>query len=162
MTPSSPAPQSSTPDSSTSESPEPQSSKSPTAESSSGDDKNIPDDFRAFIDFVEAKGQPRLAADLYTNVSVVNYNPPTAKLYLHPSASDTLIKQLRGYITTWFGDDWVIQSMPGADTPPLAEQDKSAKQARLEEIKSLPPVKNILDIFPDATILNVEMSEQEN
>ena len=103
-----------------------------------------------------------MAADLYTNVSVVDYNPPVLKLYLHPSAGDTLIKKLRGYVTAWFGDDWVIQSMPQADGPPLAEQDESAKQARLNEIKALPPVKNILDIFPDATILNVKMIEQEN
>jgi hypothetical protein len=111
---------------------------------------------------VEAKGQPRLAADLYTNVSVVSYDPPEIKLYLHQSAADHLIKRLRGYLNNWFDEDWVIQSMPTSDTAPLAEQDQDAKQAELEKIKSLPPVKNILDIFPEATILGVKDIKQEN
>jgi hypothetical protein len=110
---------------------------------------------------VEGQGQPRLAADLYTNVSVVSYDPPEIKLHLHQSAADHLIKRLRGFLNNWFGQDWIIQSMPNSDTAPLAQQDQDAEQAKLEKIKSIPPVKNILDIFPEATILGVKDIEQK-
>ncbi|HWC63251.1 MAG TPA: hypothetical protein VG501_06490, partial [Rhizomicrobium sp.] len=55
----------------------------------------------------------------------------------------------------WTGVRWTVSVTSEGGQPTLAEQKKSAKQARIESVMQAPLVRAVLDRFPGAEIVAV-------
>jgi DNA polymerase-3 subunit gamma/tau len=70
-------------------------------------------------------------------------------------APRTLAGDLAQKLKEWTGARWVVTVARDGGAPTLAEQKKSARAAKLEQVAQEPMVRAVLDRFPGAEIVAV-------
>lgn len=129
--------------------PEPISQRAPEPEAET---VPVPADFRALVALFEERGDPRVYADLYANVELVQYEPGRLEFRPKPSAQKTLANQVSTALDGWTGLRWGVSVSNEPGQPSISEQDRIAQDKALAEAAEHPTVRAVLDQFPGARI----------
>lgn len=94
-----------------------------------------------------------LAGQVHHNMHLVKMERGRIEFRPTVNASQSLSSDLAKAMTDMTGERWVVSVSPKADgEPTLAMQTAAAEQAKINEVKAHPIVKEVLDIFPDAQV----------
>ena len=97
----------------------------------------------------------RLYAHLINDVHLVRFQPGQIALRLGANAPDTLAADLARCLGQWTGQRWVVAISNEDGQPSLADQAKTADEARRERVRRDPLVRALIEAFPGAEITAV-------
>jgi DNA polymerase-3 subunit gamma/tau len=114
----------------------------------------LPEDFPALVALLEGKGEVLLAEDMRTRFGLVRYAPPTLVLKpLKPGGGD-FARRAGLCLKAATGATWSIEMQElGAADASLREQEDAAIEAERARRLADPAVRAVLDVFPDATLI---------
>jgi DNA polymerase-3 subunit gamma/tau len=103
----------------------------------------------------QAKGSPVLRVQIENNVRLIRLEPGHLEFAPTPVAPRTLAGDLAQKLKEWTGVRWSVIVAREGGMPTIAEQKKSAKEAKLESVLQEPFVRAVLDRFPGAEVIAV-------
>jgi len=115
------------------------------------------------LEDVVALCEPRseLRVNLEHNVHLVRLEPGLIEIRPTPRAPRTLANDLQTKLRAATGERWTVSIASQGGGPTLAEQKLAAKSARFEAAAQEPMVRAVLDRFPDAEIVAVRDTVQD-
>lgn len=114
-----------------------------------------PQTFTAVTELAADKREPRLNYWLVQDVHLVRFRPGHIELRVRDGSSDNMASQLGEYLKDWTGARWVIVISDEDGEKTLADQRAEEQEQRLQMAAENPLVKQVLEIFPGATIKEV-------
>ncbi|MFT3733393.1 MAG: DNA polymerase III subunit gamma/tau [Hyphomicrobium sp.] len=117
-------------------------------------------DPRSFAEVIALVGQKRdakLKIHLEDHVSLVKFDAVAGSidLFLMPEAPTELANDLREKLNAWTTRRWVVVLSKEQGQPPVGVVRREREAAELEQLKSHPAVRAVLEAFPDAKIAEV-------
>ncbi len=117
-------------------------------------------DPRSFDEVLALAGERRdmmLKVHLEDRVSLVKFDHTAGSidLFLLPGAPPHIANELREKLNVWTSRKWVVVLSKAAGERPRGEARREREAAELEQLKSHPAVKAVLDQFPDAKIAEI-------
>ncbi|MGN6155253.1 MAG: DNA polymerase III subunit gamma/tau [Sphingomicrobium sp.] len=117
-----------------------------------GPTANLPADFPALIQTLEASGKHQLAIQLHDQVGLVRYAPPELVVKpLRPLGSDWP-RELSAILKGISGANWTVTIADEGAEPSLLEKEKMAEEQVRADVLQDPSVKAAMDAFPDAEL----------
>jgi DNA polymerase-3 subunit gamma/tau len=104
-----------------------------------------PKSFEAVVELFAQKREAKLAALLKRQVRLVRFAEGAIEINPGKGAPADLAGQVGKYLTQWTGQRWVVSISNAPGAPSLYDQE-------IEQAKTDPVVKSILDAFPGATV----------
>jgi len=120
---------------------------------------NAPAEYKAFVEWLDHKGNLSLAQILHDWVRVVEYAPGKLIYQTAPEFKQDFEPQLRDILMQLTGTRWQIDKGEGQYQISLGEQLEQRKQAAREELLNSPMVKAAKAAFPDAELLDDDGSQ---
>jgi DNA polymerase-3 subunit gamma/tau len=84
------------------------------------------------------------------------------EISFHENLDKEFIKILSSKLYEWTGNRWIITLSKKKGKPSIKENEVNLKKDLLEKIKKRTIYKKILEIFPDAELIDVEIEEKSN
>jgi DNA polymerase III subunit gamma/tau len=137
----------------------PQPAGQPAPQPSGAPAAQLPPDFRALVEFLEAQGKHQLAIQLHDQAGLVRYAPPELAVKpLRPLGSDwprELAKELKALT----GRKWSVTIADEGAEPSLLEQEKMAEEQVRAEVLQDPGVRAALDAFPEGELESFSLTK---
>lgn len=114
-----------------------------------------PRSYRELVACLREGGAAPLAAWLYASAYLLRFEPGRLELRFAAGVPTDVAGRVSEAATRLTGRRWVIVVGSGAGEPTLAEQDASAKRARLDEVAADPSLQEVLATFPGATLVDI-------
>jgi len=116
-----------------------------------------PHSFAEVIDLVGERRDAKLKVHLEEHVSLVKFDAAAGSidLFLLPGAPPQVANELREKLIAWTQRRWIVMLSKSAGERAIGEVRREREAAELEDLKSHPALKAVLDEFPDAKIAEV-------
>ncbi|MCS7268812.1 MAG: DNA polymerase III subunit gamma/tau [Geminicoccaceae bacterium] len=114
-----------------------------------------PADFAELVALLRARGEALLAAWLAEGARLVSYAPGRVLFRPVGGMPEDLPRRLARALERLFGRSWTVETCPEAGAPTLAEQEAARKAKRMEELARAPDIRELLELFPGARIVEV-------
>jgi DNA polymerase-3 subunit gamma/tau len=114
-----------------------------------------PKTFRDVVAMFERMKEIQLWTSLYNYVHPVRCEPGLLEFRPTRDAAPNLAGRVGALLSQWTGRRWMVSVSSAPGEPPLAQQDRSARQAKLEQAAAHPVVRAVLETFPGASIVDV-------
>ncbi len=112
--------------------------------------------FKEVVEFFLEKKEVLLFNHLFSHVSLVNFQQGKIELNPQTEAPKDLASKVSALLTEWTNKRWVITFSQQEGEITLEEQSKKEKRKLHEDIMKEKEIKEILNIFPGATISNIK------
>ena len=117
-------------------------------------------DPRSFSEVVALAGLKRdakLKMHLEDHVSLVKFDAVAGSIdmFLLPGAPAEMANELREKLNAWTKRRWVVVLSKSAGAPAIGAVRREREAAELQALKSHPAVKAVLDVFPEAKIVEI-------
>ena len=122
-----------------------------------------PQSFAGVVALAKQHREARLSLNLEEHVSLVRFDRVAGAIDLHllEGAPKELANELREKLNRWTGRRWVVMLSKQMGERPLGEVRREQVAAEIEQLKTHPAVKAVLDAFPDATIDDIRRIARE-
>jgi DNA polymerase-3 subunit gamma/tau len=127
------------------------SSAAPSAKSG-GPMAQLPADFPALIQFLEARGKHQLALQLHDQVGLVRYAPPELAVKPKRPLGPDWTRDLAAILKSVTGTAWQVSLSDEAGEPSLLDQEKIAEERVRADVLADPNVQAVTDAFPGAEL----------
>ncbi|HEV7371242.1 MAG TPA: DNA polymerase III subunit gamma/tau [Arenibaculum sp.] len=114
-----------------------------------------PKTFRDVVALFDRMKEIQLWTSLYNYVHPVRFEPGLLEFRPTRDAAPNLPGRVGALLSQWTGRRWMVSVSSAPGEPPLAQQDRSVRQAKLEQAAAHPVVRAVLDTFPGASIVDV-------
>jgi DNA polymerase-3 subunit gamma/tau len=114
-----------------------------------------PTRFADLVARLRAHGYAPLAGWLVEGVHLVRLEPGLLELRPRPGVPRELPGELASALRTVTGRRWMVALSEAPGEPTLAEQAAAARARRIEELGRTGPIRNLLELFPGAEIVDV-------
>ena len=104
----------------------------------------------------------KLKYELEKNVNLVSFENQRIEISFHENLDKEFIKILSSKLYEWTGNRWIITLSKKKGKPSIKENEKNFKKNLLEKNKKKPIYKKILETFPDAELIDIEIEEKNN
>ncbi len=122
-----------------------------------------PDTMQAMMALFENHGEVLIAAHLYQDIACVTLKPGFFEFKSYPNAPTDLAGRVRTHLNNWTNEKWMVSVANNADNvKSLAEIKKDIDDADHNAVLAHPNVKSALDIFPDAKIVEIFKTNEED
>jgi DNA polymerase III subunit gamma/tau len=111
-----------------------------------------PTSFAEVVELAKQLGEGLLYGHLMTGVHLVRFEPGSIEMRLGEHAPADLPQRLSRFLLDATGVRWLVGVSHEAGDASLREQYRAQQEARTEEVRQHPLVRNILEMFPGATI----------
>ena len=119
----------------------------------------LPADFRAMVQLVEASGKAILAQQLHDQIGLVRYSPPELAVKPLRPLGTNWTRELAAALKTVTGATWsVVIGDEGAE-PSLLDQEKMAEEQVRAEVLQDPSVGAAMAAFPDAELESYSLTK---
>ena len=112
--------------------------------------------FKEVVEFFLEKKEVLLFNHLFSHVSLVNFQQGKIELNPQTEAPKDLASKVSALLTEWTNKRWVITFSQQEGEITLEEQSKKEKRKLHEDVMKEKEIKEILNIFPGATISNIK------
>ncbi len=114
-----------------------------------------PTSFQEVADLALERGEAVLHGQLLTDVRVVRFEPGQIDLRLNENAPETIPARLIRFLNEHTALRWLVGISHDTGAPTLVEQRRAASDAKREEVRNHPLVREVMRVFPGATIADV-------
>ena len=118
--------------------------------------------FDELLEICNLKKEVKLKYELEKNVNLVNFENQRIEISFHENLDKEFIKILSSKLYEWTGNRWIITLSKKKGKPSIKESEINLKKNFLEKAKNRPIYKKILETFPDAELIDIEIKEKNN
>ena len=118
--------------------------------------------FNDLLKICALKKEMKLKYELEKNVNLVSFENQRMEISFHENLDKEFIKILSSKLYEWTGNRWIITLSKKKGKPSIKENEVNLKKDLLEKIKKRTVYKKILETFPDAELIDIEIEEKSN
>ena len=118
--------------------------------------------FDDLLKICTSKKEMKLKYELEKNVNLVRFENQRMEISFHENLDKEFIKILSSKLYEWTGNRWIITLSKKKGEPSIKENEVNLKKDLLEKAKKKPIYKKILETFPDAELIDIEIEEKNN
>ena len=118
--------------------------------------------FNDLLKICTLKKEMKLKYELEKNVNLVSFENQRMEISFHENLDKEFIKILSSKLYEWTGNRWIIALSKKKGKPSIKENEVNLKKDLLEKIKKRTVYKKILETFPDAELIDIEIEEKSN
>ena len=123
------------------------------------DEKTLPiniDNFEHLVKICNQKKEFKLKYELETNVNLVSFEKKRIEISFNENLDKDFIKNLANKLFEWTNNRWIITLSQKEGQQSIKQQINLKKQNLLENEKKGEIYKKVLNLFPDAELIDVE------
>ena len=118
--------------------------------------------FNDLIDICNIKKEIKLKYELETNVNLVSFENKRIEISFNNHLDKEFIKNLSSKLYEWTNDRWIISLSKKIGELSKKEKNIISKKKLLENAKRGEVYKKVLEIFPDAELIDIDVKQDEN
>ena len=118
--------------------------------------------FNDLIEICNIKKEIKLKYELETNVNLVSFENKRIEISFNNHLDKEFIKNLSSKLYEWTNDRWIISLSKKIGELSKKEKDIISKKKFLENAKRGEVYKKVLEIFPDAELIDINVKQDEN
>ena len=118
--------------------------------------------FDDLIEICNIKKEIKLKYELETNVNLVSFENQRIEISFNDHLDKEFIKNLSSKLYEWTNDRWIISLSKKIGELSKREKDIISKKKFLENAKRGEVYKKVLEIFPDAELIDIDVKQDEN
>ena len=117
--------------------------------------------FEELIKLCNEKKELKLKYELETNVSLVSFTEKRIEISFNENLDKDFVKDLTFKLYEWTGQRWIIAFSKQVGQLSKKQKIDIKKSKIIEDAKDEDAYKKVLDLFPDAELLDVKLKEDE-
>ena len=117
--------------------------------------------FDDLLSLCSDKKEMKLKYELEKNVNLVKFEKNRIEISFNDSLDKDFVKDLSSKLFEWTAERWIITFSKSKGEMSVKEKQLNNKKLLIEEVKTSKAYKNIIEIFPDAELTNVELNKEE-
>ncbi len=118
--------------------------------------------FNDLLKICTLKKEMKLKYELEKNVNLVSFENKRIEISFQENLDKEFIKILSSKLYEWTNNRWIITLSKKKGKPSIKENEANLKKDLLEKTKKKPIYKKILETFPDAELIDIEIKEENN
>ena len=118
--------------------------------------------FDDLINMCNQKKELKLKYELETNVNLVNFDNQRVEISFNENLDKDFVKDLSLKLFEWTNERWIITFSKKSGQPSKKQRNEINKKQLLLEAKNSEVYKKILETFPDAELIDVEIKGEDN
>ena len=118
--------------------------------------------FDDLIDMCNQKKELKLKYELETNVNLVNFENQRVEISFNENLDKDFVKDLSVKLFEWTNERWIITFSKKSGQPSKKQRNEINKKKMLLEAKNSEVYKKMLETFPDAELIDVEIKDEGN
>ncbi len=119
-------------------------------------------DFDDLINICNQKKEIKLKYELETNVNLVSFEDQRIEISFNENLDRDFVKYISTKLFEWTNQRWIITLSKKNGTPTKKQIKKQNKQILLEEAKKSIVYKKMIELFPDAELVDVEVKDKND
>ena len=119
-------------------------------------------DFDDLINICNQKKEIKLKYELETNVNLVSFEDQRIEISFNENLDKDFVKDLSTKLFGWTNKRWIITLSKKNGTLTKKQVEKQNKQNLLEEAKKSTLYKKMIELFPDAELVDVEIKDKND
>ena len=118
--------------------------------------------FDDLINMCNQKKELKLKYELETNINLVNFDNQRVEISFNENLDKDFVKDLSLKLFEWTNERWIITFSKKSGQPSKKQRNEIIKKQLLLEAKNSEVYKKILETFPDAELIDVEIKGEGN
>ncbi len=118
--------------------------------------------FEELIELCTKKKEIKLKYELETNVSLVAFEPGRIEIAFNEGLDKDFIKVLSTKLYEWTDQRWIISLSKKEGLKTKKQKEKINKERNLNDFKKSKIYNKVLEILPDAELLEIKKNKEEN
>ena len=118
--------------------------------------------FQELVNLCNQKKEIKLKYELETNVNLVSFEDGRIEIAFNENLDKDFIKELSNKLLEWTNTRWIISLSQKKGEISLKEKDKISQKHMFDEIKKSEIYKKVLEILPDAELIEVKSQDKDN
>tara|TARA_B100000029_G_scaffold163860_1_gene159950 strand:- start:323 stop:2002 length:1680 start_codon:yes stop_codon:yes gene_type:complete len=114
------------------------------------------------IKLCSTKKEIKLKYELETNVNLVSFAKNRIEISFNENLDKEFIKNLSSKLYEWTKNRWIISLSKKNGDLSIKEKELMKKKELLDNAKSTKIYKSVLEKFPDAELINIEIKKEDN
>ena len=114
------------------------------------------------INLCNLKKEIKLKHELETNVNLVSFENKRIEISFNERLDKEFIKNLSSKLYEWTNDRWIISLSKKSGELSKKEKEIIKKKQLLESIKNEKVYLKVLEAFPDAELIDIEVNTKQN
>jgi DNA polymerase-3 subunit gamma/tau len=117
--------------------------------------------FQDLVDLANKQKEIELKFDLERNVRLVKFEQGKIDISFNENLSKDFIKNISFKLNEWTGKRWIISLSKDEGETTVFDKKNKIKSELLEEMKQSETYKKIIEIFPDAELIDVKEEDEK-
>ena len=113
--------------------------------------------FEKLIEICTKKKEIKLKYELEKNVNLVKFEKNRIEISFNESLNKDFVKNISSKLFEWTGERWIITFSKLKGQISVKDKQKNVKKELIDEVKNSKIFKNIIDNFPDAELVDVDL-----
>ena len=118
--------------------------------------------FQELINLCNERKEVKLKYELETNVNLVSFENFRMEISFNDNLDKDFIKELSHKLFEWTGNRWIITLSQKKGEISMKEKDQINQRQIFEEVKKSNIYKKVLEILPDAELIDVKKIDKKN
>ena len=118
--------------------------------------------FKELVNLCNQKKEIKLKYELETNVNLVSFEDGRIEIAFNENLDKDFIKELSNKLLEWTNTRWIISLSQKKGEISLKEKDKISQKEIFDEVKKSEIYKKVLEILPDAELIEVKSHDKDN
>ena len=118
--------------------------------------------FQELINLCNERKEMKLKYELETNVNLVSFENFRMEISFNDNLDKDFIKELSHKLFEWTGNRWIITLSQKKGEISMKEKDQINQRQIFEEVKKSNIYKKVLEILPDAELIDVKKIDKES
>jgi len=117
---------------------------------------NLINSFDELLDICSSKKEIKLKYELEKNVNLVSFESQRIEISFNENLDKNFVKDLSSKLYEWTNSRWIITFSKTKGQPSKKEKEVNLKKELIENFKTSPIYKDVLEKFPDAELIDVK------
>ena len=124
-------------------------------------DKNLINSFDDLLNICTLKKEIKLKYELEKNVNLVKFERNRIEISFNDNLDKDFVKDLSLKLFEWTAERWIITFSKSKGGMSVKEKQKIKKDELINEVKNLEIYKKVMEKFPDAELIDVELTKKK-
>ena len=114
------------------------------------------------IDICSSKKEMKLKYELEKNVNLVKFENGRIEISFNDGLDKNFVKDLSSKLLEWTNQRWIISFSKNQGEISIKDKEKNEKKKLVEDAKKSALYKTMLDYFPDAELIDIKSSKEDD
>ena len=114
------------------------------------------------IDICSSKKEMKLKYELEKNVNLVKFENGRIEISFNDGLDKNFVKDLSSKLLEWTNQRWIISFSKNQGEISIKDKEKNKKKKLVEDAKKSALYKTMLDYFPDAELIDIKSSKEDD